>query len=47
MNNVITNDFFKSIGGKAENEIIAYFENGQKVTYTMNVFEMLKEEPRK
>lgn len=44
MNNVITNDFFKSIGGKAENEIIAYFENGQKVTYTMNVFEMLKEE---
>lgn len=44
MNNVITNDFLKSIGGKAENEIIAYFENGQKVTYTMNVFEMLKEE---
>ena len=44
MNNVITNDFLKSIVGKAENEIIAYFENGQKVTYTMNVFEMLKEE---
>lgn len=44
MNNVITNDFLKSIGGKTENEIIAYFENGQKVTYTMNVFEMLKEE---
>lgn len=44
MNNVITNDFLKSIGGKAENEIIAYFENGQKVTYTINVFEMLKEE---
>lgn len=44
MNNVITNDFLKSIAGKAENEIIAYFENGQKVTYTMNVFEMLKEE---
>ena len=42
MNNVITNDFLKSIGGKTENEIIAYFENGQKVTYTMNVFEMLK-----
>ena len=44
MNNVITNDFLKSITKKAENEIIAYFENGQKVTYTMNVFEMLKEE---
>ena len=44
MNNVITNDFLKSIGGKTENEIIAYFENGQKVTYTINVFEMLKEE---
>ena len=44
MNNVITNDFLKSIGGKAENEIIAYFENGQKVTYTMNIFEMLKAE---
>ena len=44
MNNVITNDFLKSIAGKAENEIVAYFENGQKVTYTMNVFEMLKEE---
>ena len=44
MNNVITNDFLKSIARKAENEIIAYFENGQKVTYTMNVFEMLKEE---
>ena len=44
MNNVITNDFLKSIAKKAKNEIIAYFENGQKVTYTMNVFEMLKEE---
>lgn len=44
MNNVITNDFLKSIARKAENEIVAYFENGQKVTYTMNVFEMLKEE---
>lgn len=44
MNNVITNDFLKSITKKAKNEIIAYFENGQKVTYTMNVFEMLKEE---
>ena len=30
MNNVITNDFFKSIGGKAENEIIAYFEKSFK-----------------
>ena len=44
MNNVITNDFLKSITKKAKNEIIAYFENGQKVTYTINVFEMLKEE---
>ena len=44
MNNVITNDFLKSITKKAKNEIIAYFENGQKVTYTMNVFEMLKGE---
>lgn len=44
MNNVITNDFLKSIARKAENEIVAYFENGQKVTYTMNIFEMLKEE---
>ena len=44
MNNAITNDFLKSIARKAENEIVAYFENGQKVTYTMNIFEMLKEE---